>query len=118
MKIKYSPGGGGKKQSPRTWEVWLADVPAGAPGKVKRGPVAVGKRGPAGWTVYPIIPAGERDGRDAVIGDLHKAGQERPSAVHVVQPCTVRAEGFVQKMGELSEADLSKVLSGLRRDGS
>ena len=117
MRMKYSPGGPGKKQTPRTWEVWLADMPAGIPVKSKRGPVAVGRRGNDGWTVYPIIPAGERDGKDAVISDLHKAGQERPSAVHVVQPVTVRGDAFVQKMGELSEADLSKVLSGLRREG-
>ncbi len=73
MKIKYSPNGPGKKPAPKTWEVWLADAPFGPGGKSKRCPVAVGKRTSAGWTVYEIIPSGERGGRDAVISDLIKA---------------------------------------------
>ena len=113
MKIKYSPNGPGKKPAPKTWEVWLADAPFGPEGKSKRCPVAVGKRTSAGWTVYEIIPSGERGGRDAVISDLIKAGQDRPSAVHVV-PGTVQQTAFVQRMGELSEADIGKVIAGLR----
>jgi mRNA interferase MazF len=113
MKIKYSPNGPGKKPAPKNWEVWLADAPFGPGGKTKRCPVAVGKRTSAGWTVYEIIPSGERGGKDAVISDLMKAGQDRPSAVHVV-PATVQQNAFVQRMGELAEADIGKVLAGLR----
>jgi len=31
-----------------------------------------------------------------------------------VVPATVRQDAFVQRMGELSEADIGKVLAGLR----
>lgn len=117
MKIKYSPNGGGRNPTPKTWEVWLADAPFGPGGKTKRCPVAVGKRTNAGWAVYEIIPSGERGGRDALISDNMKAGQDRPSAVRVVA-ATVQTGAFVQRMGALAEADISKVLSGLRQHAS
>lgn len=114
MKFNYSQNGPSKRTPPKTWETWLADAPFGPGGKVKRCPVAVGKRTSAGWTVYEIIQSGLRDARDADISDLMKAGQDRPSAVHVVKPATVQIGAFVQKMGSLTESDIGKILAGLR----
>ncbi|AGI48228.1 hypothetical protein TALC_01242 [Thermoplasmatales archaeon BRNA1] len=114
MKIKYSHAGPGKKPAPKQWEVWLADAPFGPGGKVKRCPVAVGKRGNAGWTVYEIIPAGERGGRDALLTDLLRAGQDRPGVVRVSPSATVQGTAFVQKMGELVQEDIRQIISGLR----
>ena len=113
MKVKYSPNGGGKKPTPKTWETWLADAPFGPMGKTKRCPVAVGKHTTTGWTVYEIVPAYERSTIDPVLSDNLKSGQDRPSAVHLV-PKTVQVSAFIQKMGALTETDIGKIIASGR----
>ena len=113
MKVKYSPNGGAKKAVPKSWEVWLADAPFGPMGKTRRCPVAVGKRTTTGWAVYEIVPAYERHATDALLSDNLKSGQDRPSAVRLA-PKTVQADAFVQKMGALTEADISRIIAGPR----
>ena len=53
MKVNYKPTGTSRQNSPKQWEVWLADAPFG--GTKKRCAVVVDKRTPAGYTVYEVI---------------------------------------------------------------
>ena len=114
MKINYKPNGGGpaKRNPPKQWEVWLADAPFGAEGK-KRCPVLVGKRGGMSYAVYEIIPSSLRGGQDVVITDLLRCGLEKPSAVRVRSSASIEMNAFVQKMGDLDQADISKCTSAM-----
>lgn len=113
MKINYRPGGPAKKNPPRQWEIWLADAPFGTEGK-KRCSVLVGKRNGMRFAVYEIIPSSVRGGRDVVITDLMRCGLDRPSAVRTSVPAEAEIGAFVQKLGELDQADISKCISSLR----
>jgi len=115
MKIRYSPNGqSGKKPVPKQWEVWLADTTFGPTGK-KRCPVLVGKRGNSGFTVFEVVSSAQAGGsKDVSISDYLRAGQDRPCAAKVGSPCMVQIPAFVQRMGEIHEEDIKKVISAMR----
>ena len=110
MKVNYKPTGTSRMGAPKQWEVWLADTPFGETGK-KRCAVVVAKRTPAGYTIHEVIPMSLKGGRDVAVSDLIRAGQDRPVAVRTGTSAVVQNSAFVQKMGSLTEADISKIIT-------
>lgn len=110
MKLNYKPTGPSRMNAPKQWEVWLADTSFGTTGK-KRCAVLVGKRSSAGFTVYEIIPLSQKAPKDIIITDLERAGQDRPSAIRTSVAGTIQNATFVQKLGTLSNEDISKIIS-------
>ena len=49
-----------------------------------------------------------------VITDLLRCGLEKPSAVRVRSSASIEMNAFVQKMGDLDQADISKCISAMR----
>ena len=109
MKVNYKPTGTSRQNSPKQWEVWLADAPFG--GTKKRCAVVVDKRTPAGYTVYEVIPLSLKGAKDVLITDLDRAGQDRPSAVRCTVPATVQNTAFVMKLANLCNEDISKIIT-------
>ncbi len=109
MKVNYKPGGT-SRNAPKQWEVWLADTPFGETGK-KRCSVLVAKRTSGGFVIHEIIPTSQMGGRDVVISDPARAGQDRPAAIRTGTSATIPNTGFVQKLGTILESDVTKVLS-------
>ena len=110
MKVNYKPSGPSRKDPPKQWEVWLADTPFGEIGR-KRCPVLVAKRTPQGYTVHEIIPMSLKGGKDVTISDPMRAGQDRPMAIRTSNPAVIQNSAFVQRMGTVTEADISKFIS-------
>lgn len=110
MKVNYKPSGPSRMNSPKQWEVWLADTTFGTTGK-KRCSVLVGKRTPAGYTVYEIIPLSAKGPKDVPLSDFDRAGQDRPAAIRVTATDTIQNAAFVQKLGSITDAEISKVIS-------
>ncbi len=109
MKVNYKPGGN-TKNVPKQWEVWLADTPFGETGK-KRCSVLVAKRATGGFTVHEIIPTSLMGGKDVIISDPMRAGQDRPAAIRTGVSATLPNTAFVQKLGSILESDVTKVIS-------
>lgn len=109
MKVNYKPTGTSRQNSPKQWEVWLADAPFGA--AKKRCAVVVDKRTPAGYTVYEVIPLSLKGGKDVLISDLDRAGQDRPSAVRMSATATIQNSAFVMRLGALGNEDISKIIT-------
>ncbi len=109
MKVNYKPGGT-SKNTPKQWEVWLADTPFGETGK-KRCSVLVAKRTSGGYIIHEIIPTSQMGGKDVVISDLVRAGQDRPAAIRTGVSATIPNTNFVQKLGNILERDVTKILS-------
>lgn len=110
MKVNYKPSGPSRMNAPKQWEVWLADTPFGGTG-TKRCPVVVAKRAPQGFTVYEIVPLSVKDGRDVLLSDPFRAGQDRPGAIRVTKSALIQNTAFVQKLGTIPESDISKIIS-------
>ncbi len=108
MKVNYKPTGTSRQNSPKQWEVWLADAPFG--GTKKRCAVLVDKRSPQGYPVYEIIPLSQKGSRDVHITDLDRAGQDRPSAVRIGSTVTLQNSDFVMRLGSLGNEDISKII--------
>ncbi len=115
MKFNYKPNGGGpaKKNPPRQWEVWLADVSFDA-GAGRRCPVLVGKRSGMSFAVYEIVPSSVRGGQDVVITDIMRAGMDKPSAIKAKSPISIEIGAFVQRLGDLDQSDIAKCISAMR----
>lgn len=109
MKVNYKSGAMGRNV-PKQWEVWLADAPFGDTGK-KRCSVLIAKRTSDGFVVHEIIPISQMGGKDVVISDPLRAGQDRPAAIRTGTFATVPNTAFVQKLGSILEKDVTKVLS-------
>ncbi len=109
MKVNYKPTGTSRQNSPKQWEVWLAD--ASFRGEKKRCAVLVGKRTPQGYTVYEVIPLSLKGGKDVVITDLDRAGQDRPSAVRLGTTELLQNSAFVMRLGNLCNEDISKIIT-------
>lgn len=114
MKFSYSQSGPSRKQAPKSWEVWLADAPFGEGGKIRRCPVAVGKRNPSGFEVFCITPAWESGARGVPVSDHIAAGQDRPCIVRT-EPATVQLSAFIHKMGRIPEPDAAKIIAQSKR---
>lgn len=110
MKFNYKPTGPSRMNAPKQWEVWLADTSFGTTGK-KRCAVLVGKRTPAGFTVYEVIPLSQKAPKDVIISDLERAGQDRPSAIRTTTSDTIQNAAFIQKLGSITNEDISKIIS-------
>jgi hypothetical protein len=52
-----------------------------------------------------------KGGKDVAVSDLIRAGQDRPVAVRTGTSAVVQNSAFVQKMGSLTEADISKIIT-------
>ncbi len=108
MKVNYKPTGTSRQNSPKQWEVWLADSPFG--GEKKRCAVLVDKRSPQGYSVYEIVPLSQKGSKDVSITDLDRAGQDRPSAVRLSVSATIQNSAFVLRLGNLGNEDISKII--------
>ncbi len=109
MKVNYKPTGTSRQNSPKQWEVWLADAAFG--GAKKRCAVLVDKRTPQGYSVYEIIPLSLKGAKDVLITDLDRAGQDRPSAVRITSSAVLQNNAFVMRLGSLCNEDISKIIT-------
>ena len=114
MKFNRPQPGLSKKQTPKSWEVWLADAPFGPAKKIRRCPVVVGKRSTDGFRVYEIVPKEEAGSAGVTIADTLAAGQDRPCAVSTIG-ATVQIQAFIQMMGHISEPEAAKILSKTKK---
>ena len=111
MKMRYHPEVISRKNTPKKWEIWQADVVCEDNNGHKVRPVVVLKRCGDSYKVLEVTSQSARTAWDVSLHDPYYAGLTKSSVVKCSRIRTISMKSFTRICGILSNEDVASIES-------